>query len=405
MRVTILFHRLGPYHLARLRQAAAHLRVTAIEYSHVDSCYAWDLVRIDGIHEHHVLFPERPVETERLSLLEERIGMALGASAPEVVVIPGWGDRCSLAGLRWCLQQAVPTVVMSESTAWDEPRAFWKEAIKRHCVRLFSAGFVGGRPHQAYLTALGIPPNRIALGYDVVDNGHFARGAAAVHNLAADERCRRGLPPNFFLASARFVETKNLPRLLHAYSRYRELVGCADQNGQGSCDPWGLVLLGDGPLRSQIEAQIAAFGLQRWVQLQGFRQYPELPAYYGLAGAFILASIVEPWGLVVNEAMAAGLPVLVSNRCGCAKELVEEASNGFTFDPFNIEELAGRMKQIAEPGTDRDAMGRRSLEIIARWDLDAFAQGLVRAVQIAAESPVKRSGFFAKCLLNALLRR
>src|SRR5208337_5127598 len=91
--------------------------------------------------------------------------------------------------------------------------------------------------------------------------------------------------------------------------------------------------------------------------LPGFKQYEELPAYYGLAGAFVHASTAEQWGLVANEAMASGLPVLVSNRCGCATELVEEGRNGFAFDPENVEQLAGFMRRLGCGPTDAASMG------------------------------------------------
>src|SRR5207244_4064698 len=102
---------------------------------------------------------------------------------------------------------------------------------------------------------------------------------------------------------------KNLPRLLEAFAGYRRLAGDA---------AWELVLLGDGPLRPELVALLKDLELDGHVLLPGFKQYDELPAYYGLAGAFIHASTTEQWGLVVNEAMASGLPVLVSDRCGCA---------------------------------------------------------------------------------------
>ena len=81
--------------------------------------------------------------------------------------------------------------------------------------------------------------------------------------------------------------------------------------------------------------------------MPGFKQYDELPIYYGLAGAFIHASTTEQWGLVVNEAMAAGLPVIVSERCGCAPDLVENGRNGFTFDPYDVDALTHLMLKMA----------------------------------------------------------
>jgi glycosyltransferase involved in cell wall biosynthesis len=166
-----------------------------------------------------------------------------------------------------------------------------------------------------------------------------------------------------------------------------------------------LVLLGDGPLRPDLVRLISELGLQSCVLLPGFKQYDELPAYYALAGAFIHASTVEQWGLVVNEAMASGLPVLVSNRCGCAKDLVQENINGFTFDPNNIDQLSGLMVKISAGSFSRDAYGAASSRIIAGWNPDRFAQGLSQALQVALAAPLPRSNFVDRALLQLLSRK
>jgi hypothetical protein len=121
--------------------------------------------------------------------------------------------------------------------------------------------------------------------------------------------------------------------------------------------------------------------------MPGFKQYDELPVYYGLAGAFIHASTVEQWGLVVNEAMASGLPVLVSNRCGCAADLVREGVNGFTFDPYNVEQLAQLMLKISAFSFPLSTFGASSREIIAAWGTFAFGEGLAEAVSSARKRP------------------
>ena len=126
--------------------------------------------------------------------------------------------------------------------------------------------------------------------------------------------------------------------------------------------------------------------------LAGFRQYDELPAWYGLASAFVHASTTEQWGLVVNEAMASGLPVLVSNRCGCAPDLVEDGVNGFTFDPYDVEALAGLMQRVAAMTDERRAaMGRAGQRIIAEWGPERFAEGLMQAVEARMRRPPRNA--------------
>jgi 1,2-diacylglycerol 3-alpha-glucosyltransferase len=407
-KVAVLFHRLGPYHFARLRAAGQRLSIVAVESSGADETYAWDKVGGADRFERVTVFEDADAQRLPAAEVASRVGTTLDKIQPTVVVIPGWSDSAALGALCWCVQNRIPAVVMSESTAWDEPRNAWKEFIKRQIVGLGSSALAGGKPHKAYLTQLGMPAERVFLGYDAVDNRHFEDKVAEVRSQSSVVRGQFGLPSSpFFLASARFVEMKNLPRLLEAYAHYRQLASNSSiLNPQSSTAPWDLVLLGDGPLRSTLHSSLSTLNLHEHAQMPGFKQYDELPAYYALASGFVHASTKEPWGLVVNEAMAAGLPVLVSNRCGCAADLMQEGVNGFTFDPYNVEQLAQLMVKISafevgratpcapqsdsepssiihHPSSTLMEMGNASRAIIANWGPDRFAEGLKQAVEMA----------------------
>jgi glycosyltransferase involved in cell wall biosynthesis len=255
-------------------------------------------------------------------------------------------------------------------------------------VRLFQAGLVGGTSHAEYLAELGLPRERIFLGWDVVDNEHFRAGADAAR--AAPHPA--GLPADYFLASSRLIPRKNLLTLLDAYAAYRA------QAGPGA---WALVILGDGMQRGELERHRDRLGLAGDVRMPGFKPYGELPTYYAFAGAFILPSETEQWGLVVNEAMAAGVPVIVSDRCGCARHLVENGRNGFTFPPGDAEQLTRLLRHVAGD-CDRAALGRRSREIIADWSPARFADGLGRAVEAAGTAPVPRPRLADWAIVRAL---
>ena len=226
----------------------------------------------------------------------------------------------------------------------------------------------------------------------------------------------RELPERFFLAAARFVAKKNLTGLLRAYALYRTAWGEAAGgesagNTRGfrppgvpsAAGPWDLVVLGNGPLEPALRELIGELGLEAHVRLPGFKQYPELPVYYGRAGAFVHASSTEQWGLVVNEAMASGLPVLVSNRCGCAADLVREGVNGFTFDPWNLEELAHLLLRITQtPKTRLLEMGLAGRRIIAAWGPERFAAGLRMAAETALWVPRPRATMLDRIWLRTL---
>ncbi|MGD0497915.1 MAG: glycosyltransferase [Bryobacteraceae bacterium] len=391
--VAILFRRMGPYHRARLNAAAARLPVVAVEATPVDHTYAWDAVATPELSR-VTFFPDEDPDALPRPQLVQRVVQVLDGIQPRAVAIPGWYEPFALAALRWCGEAGVPAVLMSESQDGDDKRSWRGEAMKRRLVSLFSAALVGGTQHAAYLRQLGMAEDRIFLGYDVVDNSHFARGAEAARADAAGSRQRLGLPESYFLASSRFVEKKNLLRLVAAFARFRAL---APQT------PWKLVLLGDGPLRREIPALADKLSLGDSLLLPGFVQYEQLPGYYGLAAAFVHASTVEQWGLVVNEAMAAGLPVLVSKRCGCSADLVREGVNGFTFDPLDEEALASLLLQAASRGDDRLRMGEASRRAIAEWPPERFGAGMEGAVRRA--TPPRQPRLSDAALLRLLLMR
>jgi glycosyltransferase involved in cell wall biosynthesis len=294
--------------------------------------------------------------------------------------------------------------MISDSQTHDESRIFLKEWIKSKLLSACRAAFVAGRRHEEYLTRLGFPSHLTVKGYDVVDNDYFARCAKEVRGQRSEVRQKYGLPKDYFLCVSRLIEKKNLFTLLHAYAEYRQRSEVADQKSE----IWDLVLLGDGPLKSDLCRLISDLRLKACVQMPGFKQYDELPVYYALANVFVLASTTEQWGLAVNEAMAAALPVLVSERCGCAPELVHEGLNGFLFDPYNPSLLTDLMLRMRAGKCDLSAMGHESQRIIEHWSLDRFASGLWQAAEMACRSATeipqtKYQLTLARFLLSLLL--
>ena len=402
-RVAVLFDNFGPYHVARLRAASQCIQLLAVEFASRSSEYAWHPVSTHGEPFQRVtLLSSRTGGDASNRKLSKLLDAHLSAFQPNAVAIPGWSGCHAFAALDWCLHTGTPAIVMSESSAHDKARSFWKELIKRRYVGLCSSALAGGRTHSEYLGALGLAGDQIFLGYDTVDNEYFATKAAQVRREKFEVRSKFGLPERFFLTSSRFIAKKNLLRLVEAYAQYRRR---ARSNGHGS-EVWDLVLLGDGPLRRTLCSRLNALGLRSCTHLPGFKQYDELPVYYGLASAFVHASTVEQWGLVINEAIASGLPVLVSNRCGCAPDLVRGGMNGFTFEPFDAEAIAEAMFKVSTLSEDRLAtMGETSRRISAEWGPERFASGLAAAAECARQIGPKKASFFDRIFVRTLMLR
>jgi glycosyltransferase involved in cell wall biosynthesis len=401
-RTAIIFDNFGPYHLVRLEAAARVCNLLAIEVNDMSPAHFWNReYRSCGFQ---AVTLARGDACGRLEMreLSVRLHAVFVQFKPQVVFLPGWSGVAAFVAQHWCGVHSVPSVIMSESNSWDEKRGVIKEWVKRRLACMYSAALVGGTTHKQYITELGMPSERILMGYDAVDNDYFAVEAEKSRNQEAENRKQHDLPEKYFLASARFVEKKNLARLIQAYARYRVMAEKVE-GGKQKAGIWDLVLLGDGPLKSDLCQLISDLGLRNSVLLPGFKQYNELPVYYALAAAFVHASTTEQWGLVVNEAMASGLPVLVANRCGCATDLVQNGVNGFTFDPYNVEQMAQLMFQVsAFPPFKLSAFGSASQRLISSWGPDRFANGVSRAVAQAGRNAARGMAFFDKVLLRSL---
>jgi len=387
-RAVVMWPRLGPYHVARL-QAAERLfrerggRVIALETARTESIYAWDVVEKSEGFERITLFPEAEYTRLARAAIRDAVGRKLAELQPDAVATTGWGPIDSHAALAWCRRNGRAAIVMSDSTYGDRPRVWYREMLKARIVRLFDAALVGGKSSRDYVVQLSMAPERTLDGVDVVDNQFFAGEAARWR----DPNQRLGPAPDacgggYWLTVARLIEEKNLPLALEAYARYRAQVGP---------EAWNWVICGDGPMMGVVQEKRKVLGLESAVGLPGFVQLDGLPPYYAFAKALWLPSQSETWGLVVNEAMACGLPVLVSRAAGCAADLVAEGENGWTFDPTSADEMAeGLVRMHRLPQTRREAMGRRGRQIIADWGLDRFAEHLWKAVQAGLAHAARR---------------
>ncbi|MES1024422.1 glycosyltransferase [Gloeocapsa sp. BRSZ] len=373
MKVTILFANFGPYHLARVnifRKYCYSLgwEVIGIELARSEAEYPWKTI-LENINFQVIsLISDKQLEEANFFALVSRIIQVLNKIDPDVCVIAGYSRPTMLLTLFWSFYHHKLAILLSESKEDDAVRFWWQEKAKRWIIQLYNSALVGGKQHKRYLRKLRMKSDAIFLGYDVVDNTVFH--PTNIRHLP------RLIDKPYFLAINRFIPKKNLHFLISSYAKYCEVKGV---------DSWNLVLCGDGPLRPQIEQQIVQLGLQDFIHLPGFLQQNELLPYFAHAGCFIHASTQEQWGLVVNEAMAAGLPVLVSEKCGCFEDLVVEGVNGFGFDPENIQQLTDLMLKITSKNVDIDKIGDSALKHIQQFSPEYFAKGLVQAIEYSMQ--------------------
>lgn len=366
-RVAIIFHHLGPYHVARIRSLLTSFSdLAVIELASRANERSWERPNTDRfklitlVNDIYENIPPRTFVKRTVDALRE--------ASPDCIVICGYGHPAMRAAARWAKSATrVSTVLLSESQHVDLKRSMLKELVKGAWINKFcDAAFVGGSSAALYLQNLGFPGERIWRGYNVVDNSYFDSGADIFRADAVRLREQLGLPCRFFLYVGRFSEEKNLIRLIKAYRTYLSDKGA---------DAWGLVMVGSGPQEKELRTMAGALGLDQ-VIWPGFVQIDELPKYYALASGLVLPSAREPWGLVVNEAMASGLPVLVSASCGCALDLVVPGINGRLFDPCRESDIARAMNWLSSGDRDLGSMGRASKSIVSHYSPGNWATAL-----------------------------
>jgi glycosyltransferase involved in cell wall biosynthesis len=225
---------------------------------------------------------------------------------------------------------------------------------------------IGTRSREFY-QRYGIRGDRLFLSPYAVDNESFR--LAAVRNRPSRRELRQsmGLSPDIpvVLSVAKMTERKRPLDLFEAMGKIRT--------------PSALVFVGDGPLRGAVLERAASQG-RRHVHCVGFQTQEHIPRFYSVADLFVLPSEFEPWGLVINEAMCFGLPVVTTQAVTAAVDLVIPGENGFLYPVGDQGDLAHSIDTLLADETLRTKMGRRSEEIIARWSLSQSVEGIVASL-------------------------
>ncbi len=398
MKVVWLIQSLVPYHHARFNAFSKQNGIDGIlvQVTDRDNFSVLEFETSDRAYELKTLFPGQTRDSISSHQLRDAFAALMESVMPECICVSGWGMEIGWASQHWALKNSVPMVMFSESTSYDEPRTRGKEWIKSQLVRTCSAALVGGQPHKEYIVDLGMDPKAVSLGHNVVDSSFFAEVAFvrpdAVSSWMEEDP--------FFLICTRFGRKKNIPSVVRAYPQYRNL--CKE----AGIEPIRFALAGDGDLRAEIEQAISEEQVESDMILLGAMKYKTLPWLYQNCQALVHASTTEQWGLVVNEAMAACVPVIVSSRTGSAPDLVKEGDNGMQFDAYDINDIARALFEFTKLTPEQRApMGQRSREIIEDWGPDRFASGLNDAVHCAVSTGARKSSFLPLFLINQLLKK
>jgi glycosyltransferase involved in cell wall biosynthesis len=270
------------------------------------------------------------------------------------------------------------TVLIREEQTLLDHRPWYRQAAKEVALRaLFSlaSGLYIGEQNRRYFEYYGMPPSRLFPSRYCVDNRFFRKKAAELAPKRKEIRAAFGITDDapVVLFCGKFIQKKQPLLLLETFERVRRQKRC-----------W-LLMVGDGPLRPAAEGLVKRRQIPN-VLMPGFLNQTELPAAYTAADIFALPSAFqETWGLVVNEAMNFSLPIVVSDRVGCAEDLVRPGWNGFIVAHQDTERLAGAIATLVTDEEMRRTLGARSLQLIREYSIAACADGIITACPVRGE--------------------
>lgn len=309
-------------------------------------------------------------------LLNQGMGSALQTARPDVILCGGYNYLASWQALLWARAHGIPFFLWSESNLRDLRRGHpLVELLKSEFLQQCNGFVVPGQTAREYLRSKKIRPEVIFTAVNAVDNDLFASASTCARQNRQPLRSELGLPERYFLYVGRLVREKGVFELLSAYAKL----------DKGIRESIGLVFAGDGTCRRTLEEQ-ASTTAPGTVKFVGFAQREQLASYYALAEMLILPTYSDTWGLVVSEAMACGLPVILSEAAGCAPDLVTEDWNGRIVAPRDIASLASAMESLARQPEVCASFGANSRKRISDYTPQNWCAGIVDMMEAAGAS-------------------
>jgi glycosyltransferase involved in cell wall biosynthesis len=359
-RVVFAWENLGPSHFDRIEACASDpgLKVAAIEFFGTSIAYDWNSAGLAGV-QRFTLYPDG--RSVRNPLLIWRLVRACLAQRPDCVFLCHYSYFPVFVTALVLRLLGVRTITMIDSKFDDMDRSIWREVPKALLLAPYHGALAGSRRTTEYLRFLGFRTRPVVEGFDTLDIARIAARAP----LAAPGH-GPGHADRAFLVVARLIREKNLAFMLRAYAAWR------DQ----AVHPRALRILGAGPLEGALRDLAAELGVADQVRFEGMATPVEVAQAMRDALALIFPSVQETYGFVVIEALALGLPVLISTKPGAADGLIDNGVNGWLVDPWRPAGLVAAMALL-----DRDEQAWQSASAAAaasseRGDVRHFVSGI-----------------------------
>jgi glycosyltransferase involved in cell wall biosynthesis len=342
--------------------------------------FSWDIPLLEGYKWEAIPNKRKsPSLTGFFSSSAPAIYSLLEKERPDVVIITGWQSLPLLEALWASMRLGIPRIVRGESNALRK-RAWLARPLHRALLSRFDAFLAIGNANRDFYRQYGIAPERIfAAGY-FVDNRRFEAQHREVRDKRIHIRASWSIPEQHtcYLFAGKLEPKKRIIDLLEALDRARQVNPALH-----------LLVAGTGQLMREAQEMVKRRSLP--VSFAGFLNQTEITRAYAAADCLVLPSdFGETWGLVVNEAMACGLPAIVSDRVGCGPDLIEENRTGSLFPCGDVSALAGKLVEMAD--TEKLArLGREAKERVSRYSVENAVAGTLRAVEFVINRKQKKA--------------
>ena len=346
----------------------------------------WDVPLLEG-YPHRILNREAPTGSQaaQQAHFERQISALLDEERFDAVWVHGWAHPFTQAAWRQARSRKIPLLLRGETflgcVQGGKLRRLAHRLVFSRKFREVSAFLSVGKLNRQLYLAYGVPESKIFSMPYVVDNAFFQKRCQEAAPNREKLRAELGIEPGrpVILFCGKLIDVKDPGTLIRAVGK---LVNPERQGNHvltNAATAPVLLMVGDGELRTTLEklAQETASGR---VKFLGFQNQTELPALYDLCDVFVLPSRFEPWGLVVNEVMNAGKPIIVSDQVGSGPDLVESGVNGSVFPAGDAAALTSALEHWTGNAATREKAGRRSLEIISSWGFDEALAGIRQAL-------------------------
>lgn len=347
--------------------------------------FEWDVPLLDGYP--HRFLPNRARKPDVSSFFgcnTPDVGRIIRHGAFDAFIVHGWAIRSFWQAIIACWRSGTPVLVRGDSqlpSARPGLVRLAKRPLYRFFIPRFDAYLVVGQRARDYYVHYGAEPRRMFFTPHAVDNDFFRDRAEALRKEREHLRAAWGIPAGatVFLFVGKLSHEKRPSDFVRA-------VGVASRDRPGI---WGLVV-GDGRLRPALESQVTEAACP--VRFTGFLNQTEMPKAYAASDALVLPSSSETWGLVVNEAMASGLPAVVSDRVGCGPDLVLRGETGEVFACGAIVELASILARLAGDPPLLARLGGQAQRLVQRYSPVEAVKGTVAAVQSVMGARIASAG-------------